>query len=887
MNTKDLAIYNAVAKIAADIFKNNMPYLQPGKYSVNDILKLQKKTGAQFDALDENEIIHFEFDGFSCKFAAGDIFNILGQMQTAWGINTAARAEFIKTVDAAPVAVSFSVPQLAKNLFYALTPEKDQLLTATKYFCVDTERRALIGANGKILTAVAVPNMYINQDAAANVPTHPSAPTRLLIDPILLKSGKGTLKIDANGNAVNGTQTRPVCDFYHFPAWFSVLNKVSEAGAVKIGPAFKEMKKAILAAAKFSDKTTAKTVILRAVPGIAELQIIGFRAEYDDEKTAKETKLFKIALPDPVPFAFTVAIDGTAINAVGAADKMYLRNENAPVIFAAADYFALLMPIFLDSTPWKNEKFTAPAGAEMDLLSICNFPALGADNTPAALASVEDAPAVAAAAECAPYFNITETGAENSVYIKRYADFETPYYLDVAPADNVPAVEDAAALLNAEDADEINAAYFDNLSAEDAEKARLAFAVAAADNVPADSVPAADPESVPTCAADSAPDTNSAPAEAVSLPVPVAAVYPLHAVYIDHVLNGVYFSKLLADEIFWSAFFAGRAVYDLEILSNETAPETERAAVARRAESCKQFAAVQDAQADQDKETPAADSVPAFASVFAIMPEIWDNSAAPADVPSISAPACAADSVPTPGDDSAAPADNVPAADSIGAVLIAANFAARARRVWQIVAVFAVLLLITAAPRSVNVPADIVPTCPRSEYISAPADNVPAADFVPAVAAESVAADSVPAAEKTSTPAPQKRAKRARRAAASVQGAPAVAVAAADSLKTCAADSVPAVAADSVPTPGDDSAAPAVAADNVPADSVPTSEKISAPTPGDDSAAPAADPESVPADNVPADSVPAPAPGAVSVPAVAAAASVGPAAAVLALFITL
>ncbi len=857
MNTKDLAIYNAVAKIAADIFKNNMPYLQPGKYTVNDILKLQKKTGAAyFDGLNENEIIHFEFDGFSCKFAAGDIFNILGQMQTAWGINTAARAEFIKTVDAAPVAVSFSVPQIAKNIFNALTPEKDQLLTATKYFCIDTDRRALIGANGKILTAVAVPDMYINQDAAANVPTHPSAPTRWLIDPILLKSGKGTLKIDANGNAVNGTQTRPVCDYYHFPAWFSVLNKVSEAGAVKIGPAFKEMKKAILAAAKFSDKTTAKTVILRGVPGIAEIQVIGFRAEYDDEKTAKETKLYKIALPDPVPFAFTVAIDGTAINAVGAADKMYLKNDNAPVIFAAADYFALLMPIFLDSTPWENEQFTAPAGAEMDLLNICNFPALGADNTPAALASVEDANT---APDSAPDFKITETGAENSVYIKRYADFETPYYLDVAPADNVPAVEDAAALLSAEDADEINAAYFENLSAEDAEKARLAFAVAAADNVPADSVPAAELESVPTCAADSAPDTNSAPAVAVSLPVAVSAKNTWYAIYKAEKLINIVFSRAVADDmIINSLFVPGRTLDAVPVADPNSAPETRtfgRVAV----------------------DNVPADSVPAFASVFAIMPEIWDNSAAPADVPSISAPTCAADSVPTPGDDSAAPA-----------LLIAANFAARARRVWQIVAVFAVLLLITAAPRSVNVPADSVPTCAADsapDTNSAPADNVPAADSVPAVAADNAPADSVPTSEKISAPAPQKRAKRARRAAASVQDAPAVAVAAADSVKTCAADSVPAVAADSINV----AVSLPVAADNAPADNVPAAELESVPTPGDDSAAPAADPESAPADNVPADSVPAPAPGAVSVPAVAAVcvASVGPAAAVLALFTTL
>ena len=388
--------------------------------------------------------------------------------------------------------------------------------------------------------------------------------------------------------------------------------------------------------------------------------------------------------------------------------------------------------------------------------------------------------------------------------------------------------------------------------------------------------------SVPKRAKETAPavqdatPAEDAPAVAKCLPVP-CFVENLHAVYLDGVLHGVYYSQLLADEEFYNLFFAGRSVDFISFPANETP--------AALFGNVPAVASVQDeetAPAVQDEETAApADSVPAFASVFAIMPEIWET-AAPAAEDETAAPA--ADSVPFLDEETPAPfaAEDAPA---VAAFYLAANFARRARRVFSFAAALLSLLLITAAPRFIasvavqeTVPAvqDAAPAFNLDEETApaAPADSVPAAELrnspetAPAVAADSLPADRMKQ--------PRNARKRARRVNPD-NLAPAVAVSlpvAADSVPadSVPADSVPFVAAaDSVPfletaAPADSvPAARSVAADSMqtaaPAEDAPAVQDA-APAAEDETAAPVAEDEETetngaPADPVPADSVPA------------------------------
>ena len=367
MDYKDLSIYNSIANVAKEIFANSVN-VQPGEYSVQEICSMFKKYGCFWaDNFDKREIIRVEYDTFSCTFEAGDVFTLLNKLGTAWGVPSGYRAKFVRAAETAAPVVSFDVPAVLNKYINAVAAEKDtNAADNMKRVCIDTRRRAVVCCNGHVLAAVPVPNMYVSQDAKETY----------LIDTVLLKSGKGTLTVDANGNAVNGKNTRPVLDA-RYPNWHGVCPAVSEDAAVFLGKEFAKVKKAILAAAKFSNGSDVKTVILRAVAGADSLEIIGYRADYCDETTADETRAVAVSLPQPVPFSFTYAINGVNINAVAAADKMYFtRDETRPVYFVAGNLFVLLMPVCLDKTPWKNETFNAPAGTVSEITGICNLPRL-------------------------------------------------------------------------------------------------------------------------------------------------------------------------------------------------------------------------------------------------------------------------------------------------------------------------------------------------------------------------------------------------------------------------------------------------------------------------------------------------------------------------------
>ena len=1008
MENKDLMIYNAVANVAARVFASfDAVMFQPGKYDVPAVLNRIKSVKAFQDEDAEtaaNEIVKIEIDTFVCSFRAVDSFELLKRLAAAYQIPTACRAQFTKKADAAPVAVSFRVFAGLKDLCSRIS--KDVLHPCFNYICVDTKRRALIVCDSYTLSAVPVPEMFVSEDAKETY----------LITPAVLKAGHGVCNIDTNGTATNGAAVSAVDEEIKYPNIARVLFAVPSEFITLGKKVFSELKKNVSAAAKFG-KTDNTPVILKADAGANEIEIIGYRESETETNAPRETRRAVVSLPQPVPFAFAVAVDPERLGKVLAAEKMYLKDPFAPVCFVdeTRRVFSVMYPgKDLNHTPFFNSAFEipVPAGAlSVDAVAGTFAPVQDApaapfedeETAPAVPAvseetkityitknyvpvitdEIKNAVAVAAEYKYIPYYEnkygvrcsrehtFDVCAAElllqrENLYIDNYAlicgngqtfayiskhDEEIKVNYDVAqdeetanvetpavdapavqdeetaaPADSVPAVSEDAQETAANVQDETPAA--DSVPAADIETlinnkfaAYLNDAPAAAvqdapdvANVPAaDSVPAVDEETAPAVQDEETAANVETPA--VSLPVPVSAVYPLHAVYIDNVLHGVYFSKLLADEIFWNAFFAGRSVYPLQILSNETAPETESAAVAVSVAADSETPAVADsvpAVSEDAQETPAnvqdeetAANVAAFVSVWACMPEIWQTDA----------PAVSEDAPAVPVDEET---NAVPFAVSEDEETPAVANSRRRFRVWPwLIRAAAVIIafILFAVNDAEKTPAVAVPVQDAQETPAAvSADSLAAVLFaVPEDAQETndAPAVAVSVAADSETPAvadkqPQTRRKRARRAESCKQFAPdaPVVVSVADSVP---ADSVPAVlfavadslAADSLanaPAVADSLAAdsvPAVlfaVADSLAADSLANVPAVDAPavqdeetdapavvsvpedeeTPAVADSVPAVpeDAPAVPADSVPADSVPAANSPAPAVPAV-------------------
>ena len=589
---KDFNIYQEIANVAAAVFENIK--CAPGKYAPADIAKyietetIYQGTGnnkkyvrtdykfkkdAPFgwaENYDPCQIHAVSVDTFSCTFNSWGVFSILKKCAAAWGIPAAYKCTLIREKETAAAVVSFNVPAVAKDIIKVPAANvKDQPEKIVYHFvAVDTRRRCLVVTNGNILTAVAVDEMNVAKDAAAVY----------LINPKLLKTGKGTVEIDANGNAANGGACFPVAADLQFPRWEKVLPAVQDARAVEIGnKQFKQLKKEITAAAKSANKYC-PVVTISGKTGNDYLTISAADIDFCTENSRR------VSLPQPCTFDFVFPVAAKLLASVPAAEKIYLAAEYLPyfksysgvLIFAAAKMFSLYLP-----TKSENKEIPAPAAEDapaVPVLKVCRFPdvqetaAAVDEETPAAYAVPADRmPQETPAVPVQDKETAVPVAAEDAPAVQ---DEETP-----AVADSVPAA-DIETLINHKFAAYLNAAP---VAAEDAPAVQ---------------------------------DEETAPAVAVSLPVPVSAVYPLHAVYIDGVLHGVYFSKLLADAVLFGAFFAGRSVYPLQLSANETAPQTERAAVAVAdsvpADSETPAVAAEDAQetAPAVQETPAV-AVPA------------------------------------------------------------------------------------------------------------------------------------------------------------------------------------------------------------------------------------------------------------------------------------
>ena len=562
METKDYIIYKGIANAAARVFENVI--CPAGEYTAKDIAKeilihFFYKDKFYNSRVQENEKITVEFDGYKCSFPIGSVFDVCAQIETEWEIPSARRIKFVRKAEMRPVAVAFDVPAAAKEIIKAIPAKFDNLRPVMNYVCIDTRRRCLIAGAANVLTAVAVPNMYVSEDAKETY----------LIDPLLMKSGKGTIFVDEE-NSVNGTQTRPNYKDRNFPSWERILPAVQDAQRINITPAvWKQLKKEITAAAKFSDNAQ-KLVEISGRSGCPEITVNYLRIF---ETAGKENiRAVNINLPQPCPFDFSVQINGKQFAAVPAADSMYIyRNAqtgNVSICFAAAGAVSYLPNLDEDKdvNAAAVPAFEDAPDAAKDLLSVAAFPEIGTANSPAAAALIaakdEETPAADSAKEMRPSWEQTLPAAAVS-----FAFDETPAVQDAqetaaaADSENVLPVDEETAAAAFEDAQEtaanvqdetpaadsvpaandietlINnkfAAYLNGAPADSVPAAAVQDAPETANAAPADSVPAVDEETAPAVQDEETPavpeDAPAAPADSVPADSVPAANSPAPAV---------------------------------------------------------------------------------------------------------------------------------------------------------------------------------------------------------------------------------------------------------------------------------------------------------------------------------------------------------------------
>ena len=881
----NLAIYAELTAAAVDVF-NNYIICAPGQYSAADIAKelyiytekqrvtvIDKFTGLSREV--EKEVIKergfkpgkFQFkegynanddrreivvNSFSCVVTGFSVFDVLKRAAAAWNVPTSKKAVFIRETETAATVATVDSPAAATIKQLKNSTAADQLRPVMSYIFADIRRRCLVASDGNIMTVAAAPSLQV----AATV-ANDDTKEGFLISPALLKN-KTVLTIDANDMTSNGAAADKL-GAGRFPNWYAVLNgDYYEAAAVSFGQHWPEIKKVAAAFAKFTDLENKPVVIY----GESYTNKLVLTAENYDGDTRRET----IVLDDNFNFTFAFAVNGATLAKIERAEKMYISDACHAVVFTAPAVVSLIMPVLIpdnsfNDTPAAARAFVAPHdGARAAVLSIVDLgpaPAIVAnddtanDDTAAPAADIETSETPAAVPSIESTTANDDTANDGAPAVLVPADIETPAAV-LSPVAFVDVCETAA---NDDTAAPGFAAapvpvaaplHFWSPANDDTRRPAVVLDIETGDTPANDDTDAHGKINAVfryLLRAAAVPEAAAAP---VCLPVPVSAVYPLHAVYIDNVLHGVYFSKLLADAVFWNAFFAGRAVYELEINSNETAPAVETGAIIKR---MKQNGATDEEINSYKKKLAvsvaagrltAADvpaEIAAAVSAFACIPEIPETAAAVPeetnDAPAVCVSLPQDEETPAalivcPDDETDAPQDETTARPSWERNS-RARFARRRARFapWLIRAAAVAALIVCAAVASWERPA---PVAAAPDVPAVAADSLTAfasafvADSVPAAAPQDEETNDAPAVNvaKETPAAAKKRPRNARKRAAAVAVAdsvPAAVAVAADSLTAFAS----AFVADSIET------APAVPADSVPAVAVADSIETAAP----------------------------------------------------------
>lgn len=385
---KNREIYNKLADIAREVF--NHVICAPGTYSVADIAKninsietSERVRKADFDGVirdvyvpritrswkggfswadgyDPMKDIHTaEVGSFKCSVNGWGVFLALQKAAIAWAIPTAARPVFARKAETADTANTAEVVTFAVNkelrALAAIVDPREKLRPVYAFIHIDIRRRAAVACNGQLLRVVSLPD----------IETAATAADSYLIAPALLKSGKGRVSITSDGYASNGETVAPLGEG-RFPNWAALMStsltvyKYSEAGRVELSkPTFNELKKAVKAAAKLSDRVT---IAAKSYDTVAT--VYAYNMDHGRDITTA------VKLAAPVRSSFNVVLRAAQFAKLSDVTAFYFVGNSAPVLAAASLGFYYFNPLLAEDGDKYYAPFNiAPAGENYDPLA--------------------------------------------------------------------------------------------------------------------------------------------------------------------------------------------------------------------------------------------------------------------------------------------------------------------------------------------------------------------------------------------------------------------------------------------------------------------------------------------------------------------------------------
>ena len=343
---KNLAIYNAIAEHARRAFE--ALEILPGQYTPAQVVNLLKKSRARWnDNADRREVARVEVEGFACSFLLADVFAVLAQVATAYEIPTRNRVTFVRAAETAPAVVSFTITKTAAAEVAKAVAKKDPDRAAMEFAYIDTDRRALVGANGHVLTVAPLSSLSVAEGARPGY----------LVARCLLKADRVT--IDTNNNATDGARVAESPDWLRFPAWSSVFPAVYDTDALTIdAKTRRELAKAVAAATKFAgEELNGCRLVSIFGEGYTSKIVVRSRREVAaptaDDPTATRYDVHDafVQLPAELSRSFALTFHGPDFATLPAFEKMYITpNESRPAVFAGSHAVALLIPQLLPDT---------------------------------------------------------------------------------------------------------------------------------------------------------------------------------------------------------------------------------------------------------------------------------------------------------------------------------------------------------------------------------------------------------------------------------------------------------------------------------------------------------------------------------------------------------
>lgn len=342
MNSFELntAIYNEVTKAAAAAFE--FLRIAPGTYSAAQVVTAINKKAATWNddapgVCDEDGIISINIDNFACRFPLQLSFDILAKMATAYEIPTKARASFERADEQRPALLVLDVPTAAREVAKAVL-KKDPERPALTFAYYDTERRALVGTNGQVLTVCAAPSAQLAPEANDR--------KGFLIAPALLRSARVT------ADTVNATDGHKVAESpaLRFPNWYGVFPELRDTDALTLGKdTAAALRKAVATATKYAEAESGPNGFVKyvAIFGEAYTDRLTVRARRRNGADGWQYTDTTVQLPADLSRSFSLTVNGETFATLPAFSTLYVPTNRRPAVVTGSGVVALVFALSL------------------------------------------------------------------------------------------------------------------------------------------------------------------------------------------------------------------------------------------------------------------------------------------------------------------------------------------------------------------------------------------------------------------------------------------------------------------------------------------------------------------------------------------------------------